>query len=49
MRLSRFCSFITSDLDWNKLVKTTDRIEREEAETRARVSKIFARLNRLEK
>ena len=49
VRLSRTCSFVTSDLDWNKLVDATDRIEREEAEARAKVSEMFARLNRLEK
>lgn len=49
VRLGRSCSFVTPDLDWDKLVDATNRIEREEAETRARVSELFARLNRLEK
>ncbi|QSS50757.1 hypothetical protein I7I53_05887 [Histoplasma capsulatum var. duboisii H88] len=43
------CSFVTSDLDWNKLVVAIDRVEHEEAETRARVSKLFTQLNHLEK
>ncbi|QSS49023.1 hypothetical protein I7I53_09268 [Histoplasma capsulatum var. duboisii H88] len=43
------CLFVTSDLNWNKLVVAIDCIECEEAETHARVSELFAQLNCLEK
>ncbi|QSS53701.1 hypothetical protein I7I53_01039 [Histoplasma capsulatum var. duboisii H88] len=49
VRSGHSCSFMTLDLDWNKLVVAIDRVEHEEAETRARVSELFAWLNCLEK
>ncbi|QSS50319.1 hypothetical protein I7I53_10964 [Histoplasma capsulatum var. duboisii H88] len=49
VRSGRSCSFMTSDLDWNKLVVAVNHIEHEEAETRARVSELFTQLNHLEK
>ncbi|QSS50729.1 hypothetical protein I7I53_05845 [Histoplasma capsulatum var. duboisii H88] len=49
VRSGHSCSFMTSDLDWNKLVVAINHVEHEEAETHARVSELFARLNCLEK
>ena len=49
VRLSRTCSFVTFDLDWNKLIDAIDRIEREETNARVKVFEMFTRLNRLEK
>lgn len=43
------CSFITSDLDWDKLVSASNRLEREEEELNERMAAMFARLNRIKK
>lgn len=49
VHLDRFYSFMTFDLNWDKLVDAINCIKCEEAETCAHVSELFTCLNHLEK